>query len=281
MAILHRIGPTGRRIRSLIERCWSPLRYRKAAYPVAGLLLISLFAVFAACLEYRNDWIAGWVGIALDRTNARRARTGAVWKRLDARAVVKDTLRTIDAASVREALPDAVAGARFHLERVPETGMPSLIAVWRTELSTGASRDTRELIGSVGAFNQGLSLLKSAGLPEARYQILVQQRVDALYRHAGGTEWRARADSLEIADSIRADVRERLAGEIVEQLRSEERNRLIEDYRSGRVSQMLVQSGLGSYHGELAYVDPERTSVIFELHPAVIAELLGVGGGPP
>ena len=44
---------------------------------------------------------------------------------------------------------------------------------------------------------------------------------------------------------------------------------------------MLVQSGLGSYHGELAYVDPERTSVIFELHPAVIAELLGVGGGPP
>ena len=124
MALLHRIGPPGRRIRSLIERRWSPLRYRKAAYPVAGLLLISLFAVFAACLEYRNDWIAEWVGIALDRTNARRARTGAVWKRLDARAVVKDTLRTIDAAAVREALPDAVAGARFDLERVPETGMP-------------------------------------------------------------------------------------------------------------------------------------------------------------
>lgn len=281
MAFLHRIGSPGRRVRSMIEGRWLPLRYRKVAYPVAGLLLISLFAVFAACLEYRNDWIAGWVGIALDRTNARRARTGAIWKRLDARAVVKDTLRTMEAPAVREGLPDAVAGARFDLERVPETGRPSLIAVWRTELSTGASRDTRELIRSVSAYNQGLSLLKSASLPGARYQTLVQQRVDALYRHAGGTEWRARADSLEIADSIRADVRERLAGDIVEHLRSDERNRLIEEYRSGRVSQIIVQSGLGSYHGELAYVDAERTSVIFELHPGAIEELLGDGGGPP
>ena len=281
MAFQHRIGPPGRRVRSLIEERWSTLRYRKVAYPVVGLLSISLLAVLAACLEYRNDWIAGWVGIALDRTNARRARTGGVWKQLDARAVVEDTLRTMDAPAVREGLPDAVAGARFELERVPETGMPSLIAVWRTELARGASRDTRELIGSVSAFNRGLSLLKLASLPEARYQTLAQQRVNALYRHAGGTEWRAQADSLKIADSIRADVRERLAGDIVEQLRSEQRNRLIGDYRSGRVSQILVQSGLGSYHGELAYVDPERTSVIFELHAGAIAELFGDGGGPP
>ena len=252
------------------------------AYPVAGMLSISLLAVLAVCLEYRNDWIAGWVGIALDRTNARRARTGAIWKRLDARAVVEDTLRTMEAPAVREGLlPDAVAGARFDLERVPETGMPSLIAVWRTELTRGASREARELIGSFGAFNQGLSLLKLASLPEARYQNLVQQRVDALYRHAGGTGWRERADSLEIEDAIRGEVRERLAGEIVEQLRSEERNRLIEDYRSGRVSQILVQSGLGSYHGELVYVDPERNSVLFELHSGVVAELLGEGEGPP
>ncbi len=233
-----------------------------------------------AFLEYRNNWIAGRVGEALDRTNDRRVRTGAIWNRLDARAEVRDSLRVVEAPSPA-GIPRAVAAARFDVDRVPVSGLPSFIAVWRTHLAESANRETRELIGSVGAFDLGLSLLKLASLPEARYRARIRRRVDALYRHAGETQWRAEADALAIADSVRSDVRERLARDFVEQFRSEERQRLTEAYKSGLVSQILIQSGLGIYHGELVYVDPERASVRFDVAPGGIAALFGEREGRP
>ncbi len=280
MSLPHRINRGASRVRRVIEERWSPLRFRNLAYPVAVVLLLSMSGVLSAYLEYRNNWIAGWVGEALDRSNERRARTGAIWKHLDARAEVRDSLRTVE-APVAGGLPSAVADARFDLDRVPETGMPSFIAVWRTELSENASRETRELIGSVSDFKKGLSLLRMADLPDVRYRARIRRRIDALYRHAGESEWRAEADAMAIADSIRADVRERLTRGFIEQFRSDERQRLLEEYRSGLVSQILIQSGLGIYHGELVYVDPERGSVRFEVQPGVIEGLFGDKGGHP
>jgi hypothetical protein len=274
MNLPYRINRGACRIRRVIQERWSPLRFRNLAYSVGWVLLLSMSAMLSVYLEYRNNWIAGWVGEALDRNNERRARTGAIWKRLDARAAARDSFGTVE-APVAGGLPKAVADARFDMDRVPETGLPSFVAVWRTELSVNASRETRELIGSASAFNLGLSLLRKAGLPDVRYRARIRRRVDALYRHAGETEWRAEADSMAIADSIRADVRERLAGDFVEQFRSEERQRLMEEYKSGLVSQILIQSGLGIYHGELVYVDPERASVRFEVEPGGIAALFG------
>ena len=280
MSVPHRINRGVFRVRRVIEERWSPLRFRNLAYPVAVVLLLSMSGALAAYLEYRNNWIAGCVGEALDRNNQRRARTGAIWKRLDARAEVNDSLRTVE-APVAGGLPRAVADARFDLDRVPETGMPAFIAVWRTGLLENARRETRELIGSVSAFKKGLSLLRMASLPDVRYRARIRRQVDALYRHAGETEWRAEADSLTIADSIRTDVRERLARSFIEQFRSDERQRLLEAYRSGLVSQILIQSGLGIYHGEMVYVDPERASVGFEVEHGVIEGLFGDKGGHP
>ena len=279
---MSRIVSTGASFASggVIEERWSPLRFRNLAYPVAVVLLLSMSGALAAYLEYRNNWIAGCVGEALDRNNQRRARTGAIWKHLDARAEVNDSLRTVE-APVAGGLPRAVADARFDLDRVPETGMPAFIAVWRTGLLENARRETRELIGSVSAFKKGLSLLRMASLPDVRYRARIRRQVDALYRHAGETEWRAEADSLTIADSIRTDVRERLARSFIEQFRSDERQRLLEAYRSGLVSQILIQSGLGIYHGEMVYVDPERASVGFEVKHGVIEGLFGDKGGHP
>ena len=280
MSLPHCINRGVCRVRRVIEERWSPLRFRNLAYPVAVVLLLSMSGVLSAYLEYRNNWIAGWVGEVLDRNNERRARTGAIWKHLGARAEVRDSLRTVE-APVAGGLPRAVADARFDLDRVPETGMPSFIAVWRTGLLENASRETRELIGSVSDFKKGLSLLRMADLPDVRYRARIRRRIDALYRHAGESEWRAEADAIAIADSIRADVRERLERGFIEQFRSDERQRLVEEYQSGLVSQILIQSGLGNYHGELVYVDPERGSVRFEVQPGAIEGLFGDKGGHP
>ena len=256
------------------------MRFGNTALPVAGVLFLATLGALLFYIEYRSNRIARWVGEALDKMNDRRARTGAIWKQLDARAEVSDSLRTVE-TPVAGGLPQAVAAARFDMNRVPESGLPTLVAIWRTELSEDARREPRELIGSVRAFKNGLSLLRMASLPDVRYRAPIRRRVDALYRHAGESEWRAEADSMAIADSILADVRERLARDFIDHFRSDERHRLLKAYRSGRVSQILIQSGLGIYHGEMVYVDPERASVRFEVEPGVIEGLFGDKGGHP
>ncbi|MCY3766300.1 MAG: hypothetical protein OXH06_12855 [Gemmatimonadetes bacterium] len=256
------------------------MRFRKLLYSAAGVVLLSAAGALLAFLEYRSNCIAIWVGEALDRNNARRAMSGALWKRLDARSQVRDSLRTVE-TPVAAGLPGAVTDARFDVDRVPESGMPSFIAVWRTERSGNQGRETRELLKSIHAFNLGLSVLQMAIFPEVRFRDRIRSRVNALYRHAGEAGLREEADSMVVADSIRADVRERLERVFVEQFRSDERNRLMDAFRSGRVSQILIQSGLGTYHGELVYVDPERAPVRFEVESGGMDELFGNAGGQP
>ena len=137
------------------------------------------------------------------------------------------------------------------------------------------------MLKSVEAFNLGLSLLKLAVFPDVRFRDRIRSRVDALYRHAGDTDRRGEADSVVIADSVRVDVRKRLERVFVEQFRSDERNRLMKEFRSGRVSQILIQSGLGTYHGELVYVDPERAPVRFDVEHGEMDVLFGGSGGLP
>ena len=257
-----------------------PLKFRKMRNTAAGVVLLGTAGALFAFLEYRTNGIAIWVGEALDRNNARRAMSGALWTRLDARAQVRDSLKTLENPAVG-GLPDAVADARFDVDRVPESGMPSFIAVWRTERSRNEGRETRELLKSVRAFSLGLSLLKVAVLPDVRFRDRIRSRVDALYRHAGETERHGDADTVNVADSIRADVRERLERVFVEQFRSDERNRLVQEFRTGRVSQILIQSGLGIYRGELVYVDPERAPVRFDVESGAMDALFDGSGGRP
>ncbi|MCE2438655.1 MAG: hypothetical protein J4F39_04420 [Candidatus Latescibacteria bacterium] len=268
------------RARGAVDGGFSPLRFRKLLYPAAGAVVASMAVGFFAYLEYRTNCIAEWVGEALDRNNARRATSGAFWKRLDTWAQVRDSLQTVETPVVG-VLPDALADARFDADRVPESGMPTLITVWRSQRSRDNGRETRELLKSVEAFNLGLSLLKLAVFPDVRFRDRIRSRVDALYRHAGDTERRGEADTVVVADSVRADVRERLERVFVEQFRSDERNRLMKEFRSGRVSQILIQSGLGTYHGELVYVDPERAPVRFDVEPGEMDVLFGGSGGLP
>lgn len=280
MNLPHRIYRGICRFRRADDREFSRSIFRKLLYPAAGAVLLSAAGALFAILEYRTNCIATWLGQELDRNNARRAMSGALWKRLDARAQVRDALQTV-VTSVAAGLPDAVTDARFDVDRVPESGLPSFIAVWRTERPGNEGRETRELLSSVHAFNLGLSLLRMAVLPDVRYRARIRSQVDALYRHAGETAQRDEADSMVVADSIRADVRERLERVFVEQFRSDERKRLMEEFRSGRVSQILIQSGLGTYHGELVFVDPERAPVRFEVESEGMDERFGGAGGQP
>lgn len=280
MNLPHRVFRSICRFRRAVDPEFLPLRFRNLVYPAAGAVLLSGAGALIAFAEYRTSCIAIWIGEALDRNNARRATSGALWKRLDARAQMRDSLQTV-VTPVAAGLPDAVTDARFDMDRVPESGLPSLIAVWRTERSGNRGPETRELLQSVNAFNLGLSLLQLAKLPDVRYRVRIRSRVDALYRHASETAQRDEADSMIVTDSIRADVRERLERVFVEQFRSDERNRLMEDFRSGRVSQILIQSGLGAYHGELVYVDPERAPVRFEVDSEGMDERFGRAGGRP
>lgn len=280
MNLLYRAYRRFRRSRRADDRDFSPLRFRKLLYTAAGVVLLGTACALFAFLEYRSNCIAIWVGEELDRNNARRAMYGALWKRLDAQVQVRDSLRAVE-TPVARGLPDAVADARFGVDRVPESGLPSFIAVWRTERAGNEQRETRELLKSVRAFNLGLALLKLAVLPDVRFRARIRKRVDALYRHAGDAGRHGEADTAVVADSIRADVREQLERVFVEQFRLDERKLLVEEFRSGRVSQILIQSGLGTYHGELVYVDPERAPVRFNVESGEIDALFDGSGGRP
>ena len=280
MNLLRSIHRGISRARRIVERRITPQRYRKLRYAVAGLLLLSAVGALFTYLEYRTNCVAAWLGETLDRNNAGRVASGAIWKRLDARAQARDSLQTVETPAAG-GIPYAVAEARFDLDRVPASGIPSFVVVWRTERSRNEGRETRELLKSVRAFNLGLSLLNAAVLPDVRFRDRIRRRVDALYRHAGETDQRDEADAVVATDSIRVDVRERLERVFVEQFQSDERNRLVEAFRSGHVSQILIQSGLGAYHGELVYVDPERAPVRFEVESGGMAERFGGAGGQP
>ncbi len=259
-------------VQEKVERRISKRVLKAVASLFTASLLLMVLGGTAATLEYRTNWIAKWVGNVLTDTNARRRTVGGVWVQLRARAEAQETFDGGAAVSLpesREGLPEAVSAGRFEMERVPETGMPGFVAVWRTPIGSGEQRDMPELVESLRIFRAGLALLEAAALPDVRYRGRVQQEVAALYRQVGGVD-----EVVQVAaDSVVAAVAAELAREITDRLRREEQAVVLKDYRAGRVGQILLQRGLGRYEGEVSYHDPETPGVSFEIAPEQVARI--------
>ncbi len=263
------------RVREKVERRISRRVLRAVASLFAVCVLLMVLGGTAATFEYRTNWIAKWVGNVLADTNTYRRAAGGVWAQLRARAEVQGTFEGEAAVFLPEGgegLPEAVSGGRFEMERVPETGMPGFVAVWRTPVGSEAQRDVPELVESLRIFRAGLALLEAAAFPDVRYRGRVRQEVAALYRQVGGAD-----EVTEVyADSVKAAVAAELAREITDRLRREEQAVMRKGYRAGRVGQVLLQRGLGRYEGEISYHDPEIPGVSFEVAPEQIARIFKV-----
>lgn len=266
------------RLHKLLERRLEPQRVKVLGILIACAFLLAGVSGGLAYVEYRTNLFAKWIGEALADTNAYRRRAGSLWQQLRARAQVREALdHTTPAEGVPDgALPAAVADGRFQVERVPVSGMPTFLAVWRTPVAGGTQRAMPEVVESMRTYRLGLALLQAARLPDVRYRAQVQERVRAVFREAGDFEWAGEDSATVPPDSVAATVREALAGEFTAQLREKEIAVLLRQYEAGEVGQVLVQRGVGVYHGTLSYQDPTVPEVSFELMPGQVAEILGV-----
>ena len=244
---------------------------------LAGLLFTALGAG-AAYYEYRTNRFAGWVGAVLADTNASRHTSGRVWKQLRSRAAVEAALgeRAAPLPEPGGGLPEAVSLGRFDLNRIPEAGPASYVAIWQTPVDS-EQRDLSEVIQSLRIFRQGLALLEAADLPDVRYRERVRQEIASLYRQTEGvdTALEEPVDALH-PDALRAAVFEELARDITPRLEHAEREALTEAYRTGRIGQILLHRGLGVYHGEISYRDPDIPAITFHVDPAHLAEVLKI-----
>jgi hypothetical protein len=227
-------------------------------------------------VEYRTNLGAETLGNLLTKSNPLRHRAGSLWGRVAARQSVKQTLDTLEVPVKMSGLPGAVNGARFDIDRVPEEGTPAFLAIWRTALGHDGHRSMPEVTESVRIFNQGLALLSVLDLPDVRYVRGVEKQINALYRQTGEFEW-GEEDSLgtEVADTVRSAVNTELARVYTDQLRVEEREQILVAYRSGEISQLVLQRGVGVYLGQITFVDSEAPPISFEVIPEMLGEVLG------
>jgi len=257
---------------------WLRLHRSKKAILLLGAIC-ALTAIIGLCTyaEYRTNLGAKALGDLLAASNSRRHRAGSLWGRVAAREIVKQSLDTLEILEARSALPAAVTLARFEIDRVPKEGIPAFLAVWRTPLGPDDRRTMPEITQSLRIYRQTLALLKVWQLPDVRYLTAARDQISALYRQTGEFDW-ADDDSLRAgeADTVRSAVQGELSRVFIDQLKAEERERLLDAYLAGEISQVILQRGAGVYHGEISFVDPAVPPIAFEISPGEVGDALGL-----
>ena len=298
----------------------SPRALKAAGILAGGVVLMIGLGAGAGYYEYRTNQVAEWVGALLDRTNARRRPVGRVWQRLRAQAEVQETLDGTevgwtDLPASGSALPPAVSTGRFEMRRIPDAGMPGYVAIWRTPVPAAdqGRRRTPEVVESFRVYQQGLRLLETAVMPEARYRNRARDEVARLYRQLGegdgegvvdggdngeampgGRGHSGAGDSTAALppgmlmttfgdtvaamhpDSLREAVFSELTREVAGRLQREAHARLLADFQVGRVAQMALYRGLGRYQGEATFDDAKTPTVAFEVDVERLVEALRI-----
>ena len=239
--------------------------------PVAAvLILFVLFCAGVAWSEYQTYWFARQLGAYLLSTNALRPQTGAVWQRIHAQEQTQQSMDETDPLPVPQSgLPVAVARNRFECSRVPETGEPNYVAIYKTPLPGGDpnAQPLGEVIASLRAYRQGLGIVKALHLPDVHFHARVRNRFDHLYATS--------ADSLSASDpnSLKAAVFAELATDLISDLRQREQAELIDAYQNGRITQILLFRDLGHFRGEL-YREEGSAPIAFEIDAPAVAEIV-------
>ena len=158
---------------------------------------------------------------------------------------------------------------RFECSRVPETGEPNYVAIYKTPLPGGDpnAQPLGEVIASLRAYRQGLGIVKALHLPDVHFHARVRNRFDHLYATS--------ADSLSASDpnSLKAAVFAELATDLISDLRQREQAELIDAYQNGRITQILLFRDLGHFRGEL-YREEGSAPIAFEIDAPAVAEIV-------
>ena len=241
------------------------------------LILIALIGAGVAWSEYQTNWFARRLGVFLLSINALRPQSGALWKDIQAQVRTQQAIDASDPLPVPQAgLPDAVTRSRFEGSRVPESGVPGYVAIYKIPLP-GVDLNTRPLgdvIASLRVYRQGLAIVKALYLPDVHFHAEVRKQIDYLYAQVGDIEAVA-PDTLGVTDpdSLKAAVFSELATAVIPDLRLREKKALIEAYENGQIAKIFLYRDLGRFRGEL-FREGSQAPVVFEIEASAVSEIV-------
>ena len=266
-------------IKAILFRC----RVRYLRPLMVTLVLVALLGAGVAWSEYQTNWFARRLGAFLLSTNALRPASGALWNDIQAQVRTQQAIDTVDPLPVpRTGLPDAVTSSRFEGSRVPESGVPIYVAIYKIPLP-GVGLNTRPLgdvIASLRVYQQGLAIVKALHLPDVHFHAEVRKQIDYLYAQVGDIEVvapdsTARADSLGVVDpdSLKVAVFSEFATTVIPDLRQREKDALIDAYENGEIAQIFLYRDLGRFRGEL-FREGSQVPVVFEIEASTVSEIV-------
>ncbi|MCY3680773.1 MAG: hypothetical protein OXH16_05210 [Gemmatimonadetes bacterium] len=241
------------------------------------LVLIALLGAGVAWSEYQTNWFARRLGAFLLSINALRPQSGALWQDIQAQVRTRQAIDASDPLPVpRAGLPDAVTYSRFEGSRVPESGVPGYVAIYKIPLP-GVDLNTRPLgdvIASLRVYRQGLAIVKALYLPDVYFHAEVRRQIDYLYAQVGDIEAVA-PDTLGVTDpdSLKAAVFSELAAAVIPDLRRREKEALIDAYQNGQIAKIFLYRDLGRFRGEL-FREGSQVPVVFEIEAGAVSEIV-------
>lgn len=241
------------------------------------LVLIALLGAGVAWSEYQTNWFARRLGAFLLSINALRPESGALWKDIQAQVRTQQAIDTADPLPVpRAGLPDAVIRSRFEGSRVPESGVPGYVAIYKIPLPDVDlnTRPLGDVIASLRVYRQGLAIVKALYLPDVYFHAEVRKQIDYLYAQVGDIEAVA-PDTLGVTDpdSLKAAVFSELATAVIPDLRLREKDALITAYQNGQITKILLYRDLGRFRGEL-FREGSQVPVVFEIEAGAVSEIV-------
>ncbi len=258
-------------------RCVALRRVRYLRPLMVTLVLIALLGAGVAWSEYQTNWFARCLGTFLLSVNALRPQSGALWQDIQAQARIQQAIDASDPLPVpRSDLPDAVTRSRFEGSRVPESGVPGYVAIYKIPLPSVDlnTRPLGDVIASLRVYRQGLAIVKALHLPDVYFHAEVRKQIDRLYAQVGDIEAVA-PDTLGVTDpdSLKAAVFLELAAAVIPDLRQREKDALIDAYENGEIAQIFLYRDLGRFRGEL-FREGSRVPVVFEIEAGAVSEIV-------
>ncbi len=258
-------------------RCVALRRVRYLRPLMVTLVLIALLGAGVAWSEYQTNWFARRLGAFLLSVNALRPQSGALWQDIQAQARIQQAIDASDPLPVpRSDLPDAVTRSRFEGSRVPESGVPGYVAIYKIPLPSVDlnTRPLGDVIASLRVYRQGLAIVKALHLPDVYFHAEVRKQIDYLYAQVGDIE-AVVPDTLGVTDpdSLKAAVFFELAAAVIPDLRQREKDALIDAYENGEIAQIFLYRDLGRFRGEL-FREESRVPVVFEIEAGAVSEIV-------
>jgi hypothetical protein len=249
---------------------------------IAGVLSMVLAIGLMVFTEHRTNLTARAVGRLMAATNSLRRPDGAAWTQIVAQDSVGASLEARPAqwSGAEGSLPEAVAGARFEVDRDTPGGLPRSLDIYRIPL-TEADRRRREgpeVVRSLSTYTTGLRILRIAWLPDSRFARRAADEADAVLRasdlpQSSGFEI-PDITGVGLPDSSDDAIKARLVGEEIDRLRVRDRQKLTDDFQAGLIYHISVGWGLGRYEGQVEYDDPATPRVSFELSLSDLSQAL-------